>query len=278
MDLEVAEGEVFGYLGPNGAGKTTTIRLLLNFIQPTRGGAAVFGRDVVKDSVAVRRDTGYLPGGLELYGNLTGREFLAFAARLRGGVDRQYVNDLLERLKCEPTARIRTLSHGNRQKLGLVQAFMHQPRLVILDEPTSGLDPLVQQEFYALLAETKKAGRTVFLSTHVLSEAERACDRVGIIRNGRLAAIESIAGLKAKALRRLEIRFGGPVPADRFSGIPGIRDVRFDGNTLECTATGEPDALIKAAAQYRIVDIISREPGLEEIFLTYYGNGEAGRG
>lgn len=276
VSLEVKEGEVFGYLGPNGAGKTTTIRLLLNFIQPTRGEAALFEHDVVKESVQVRKSTGYLPGDLKLYQNLTGQDFLAFAARLRGGIDRRYVSDLCERLKCNLSARIRTLSHGNKQKIGLVQAFMHRPRLLILDEPTGGLDPLIQQEFYSLVMEVKKEGRTVFLSTHILPEAERICDRVGIIRNGKLATVENVSRLKAGALRELEIHFGEPVSADVFAHISGVQNVNVENGILQCAVVGELDSLIKAASRYHIINIISREPSLEDVFLTYYGEEEAG--
>lgn len=274
VTLEVKEGEVFGYLGPNGAGKTTTIRLLLNFIHPNMGEATVFGHDIGKESVQVRKSTGYLPGGLELYENLTGQEFLDFTAKLRGSVDRKYVKELCERLKCDLSVRIRTLSHGNKQKIGLVQALMHRPRLIILDEPTIGLDPLMQQEFYHLIAEVKKEGRTAFISTHILPEAERICDRVGIIRNGKLATVEDVNQLKARALREIEIYFDKPVSPDEFDGINGVQNIRVENGILQCSVIGELDGLVKSASGHRVLNIISREPNLEKVFLTYYGESE----
>ncbi len=270
LGVEVRRGEVFGYLGPNGAGKTTTIRTLLDFIRPTSGQAAVFGLDAQRESLAIRKRVGYLPGELSLYEGLTGREFLQYMAGLRGGVDWRYAEELAARLACNLAQPMRTLSHGNKQKLGLIQAFMHRPELLILDEPTQGLDPLVQQEFYRLLAEVKADGRTVFLSSHVLPEVEKVCDRVGIIREGRLVAVEEVASLKAKALRRLEIRFAAAVPPAAFEGLPGVRDVRVENGSLHCTDVGALDAVVKAAAQFEVVDLISHEPSLEEIFLAYY--------
>lgn len=270
LDLAVRPGEVFGYLGPNGAGKTTTIRTLLDFIRPTSGAASVFGLDARRDSVAIRRRVGYLPGELSLYEGLTGGEFLRYMAHLRGGAAWTQVEALAERLGAALAQPIRTLSHGNKQKLGLVQAFMGRPELLILDEPTQGLDPLVQQEFYRMIAEARAAGSTVFLSSHVLPEVEKTCDRVGIIRAGRLVAVEEVSSLKAKALRRLEVRFAAPVPQAAFQGLPGVRDLRMAGSTLACSVSGSLDALIKAAAAFEVVDVISQEPSLEEIFLAYY--------
>jgi ABC-2 type transport system ATP-binding protein len=274
LNLEVGEGEVFGYLGPNGAGKTTTIRLLLNFIMPSSGKASVLSRDIVRDSVVVRKHTGYLPGSLNLYSDLKGEDFLKYAAHLRGGVDWSYVKQLAERLQCDLSVRISSLSHGNRQKIGLIQAFMHRPSLFILDEPTTGLDPLVQQEFYRLVQEAKANGQTIFMSSHVLPEVERICDRVGIVREGRLAAVEGIDALKSCALRHIEIRFARPVPPEKFNHIEGIKDFSLQDTVLRCTVIGELDAIVKAAAEFPVINIISHEPSLEEIFLTYYGKGE----
>jgi ABC-2 type transport system ATP-binding protein len=274
INLEVGEGEVFGYLGPNGAGKTTTIRLLLNFIVLSSGKASVLSRDIVRDSVDVRRHTGYLPGSLNLYPDLKGEEFLKYAAHLRGGVDWSYVKQLAARLQCDLSVRLSSLSHGNRQKIGIIQAFMHHPSLFILDEPTTGLDPLVQQEFYRLVQEAKASGQTIFMSSHVLPEVERICDRVGIVREGRLAAVEGIDALKSRALRHIEIRFARPVPPEKFSRIEGVKDFSLQDTVLRCTVTGELDALVKAAAEFPVINIISHEPSLEDIFLTYYGKGE----
>lgn len=270
LDLAVQPGEVFGYLGPNGAGKTTTIRTLLDFIRPNTGSATVFGLDTHRESLAIRGRVGYLPGELSLYEGMTGREFLRYMANLRGGVAWSGVEELAGRLAANLAQPIRILSHGNKQKLGLIQAFMHQPELLILDEPTQGLDPLVQHEFYRLIAETRAAGRTVFLSSHVLPEVERTCDRVGIIREGVLVAVEDVASLKAKALRRLEIRFAAPPPLAAFEGLPGVRDLRIENSSLHSQVAGSLDAMIKAAARFEVLDVISTEPSLEEIFLTYY--------
>ncbi|PKO21208.1 MAG: ABC transporter [Chloroflexi bacterium HGW-Chloroflexi-1] len=276
LDITVNCGEIYGYLGPNGAGKTTTIRTLLDFIRPTRGRVTVFGLDAHADSLAIRRRVGYLPGELSLYKDMTGHGFLRYMAGLRGGVEWKYVETLAGHLACNLAQPIRTLSHGNKQKLGLVQAFMHKPELLILDEPTQGLDPLVQQRFYHLLAEARAAGRTVFLSSHVLPEVAKTCDRVGIIREGRLVAVEQVAALKAKALRRLEIRFAAAVPPAVFAGLPGVRDVRVENGALHCTVVGPLDLVVKTAAQFEVVDLVSHEPSLEEVFLAHYSSEEAG--
>lgn len=271
LDLDVLPGEVFGYLGPNGAGKTTTIRLLLDYIRPTRGSVRVLGRRAHEDSLEIRRRVGYLPGELRLYDSLSGRELISYFAELRGGVAWARVAELARRLDCDLSREIKTLSSGNRQKLGLIQAFMSDPELLILDEPTNGLDPLVQQTFYELVREARAAGRTVFLSSHVLPEVERVCDRVGILREGRLVAVERIADLRSRAIRKLEIEFGAPVPLDAFTSIAGIRDVAVEDHTLRCTVVGSMDPVLKAAARYQIRTLSSVEPSLEEIFLAYYG-------
>ena len=270
LNLEVRSGEVVGYLGPNGAGKSTTIRLLLDFIRPTKGRAEIFGKNARLDSLAIRRRVGYLPGELSAYEGLTGWELLTYFANLRGGVDRRYVGTLAERLELDLTRKIRTLSRGNKQKVGLVQAFMGKPELLILDEPTGGLDPLMQQEFYRMVREAKSQGQTVFLSSHVLAEVERIADRVGIIREGSLVLDEEVAALKAKALRQLEIHFAEPPPVEAFRDIPGVREVSVEGNDLKCSVVGSVDALIKAASRFEVVNISSHEPDLEDIFLDYY--------
>ena len=273
LDLGIRHGEVFGYLGPNGAGKTTTIRTLLDFIRPTRGHASIFGLDTHRDSLAIHKRVGYLPGELVLYENMTGAEVLRYLGHLRGGVSWNRVEELAKRLDSDLARPVKTLSHGNRQKIGLIAAFMHQPELLMLDEPTLGLDPLVQQAFYQLLLEARAEGRTVFLSSHILPEVERVCDRVGIIREGEIIAVEDVAALKARALRRLEIHFAQPVPPDAFASITGVRDLTVENSILRCTVMGSLDALVKAAAQFEVVNLISHEPTLEEIFLAYYGGG-----
>jgi ABC-2 type transport system ATP-binding protein len=275
VNIEVRRGEVFGYLGPNGAGKTTTIRLLLDFIRPTRGRAAIFDLDTRQNSREIRRRMGHLPGELALYENLTGAELLRYVGHLRRGMEWRFVEELAARLDCNLSQPIRSLSHGNKQKIGLIQAFMHKPELLILDEPTLGLDPLMQQEFYRLIAEAKAEGRTVFLSSHILPEVERVCDRVGIIREGRLIAVETVAVLKARALRQLEIHFATPVPREVFARLAHVRDVIVEHGVLRCTVIGTLDALIKVAAQFQVVNVISHEPSLEEIFLAYYAGGQS---
>ena len=271
LTLSVAPGEVFGYLGPNGAGKTTTIRTLLDFIRPTSGTATVLGMDSRRDSIEIHRRTGYLPGERALYDRLTGGEYLRYLGALRGGVDWSVVTDLAERLDCDLSVRIRSLSHGNRQKVTLIQALMHRPELLVLDEPTQGLDPLVQQSFHEIVEEVRREGRTVFLSSHVMPEVERLCDRVGIIREGRLVAVEDVGDLRARQVRTLEIHFATPPRPDLFEGLPGVKDVTINGDAARVTVTGSIDPVIKAAARFEVIDLKSHEPTLEDIFLTYYG-------
>ena len=276
LDLDVHAGEVFGFLGPNGAGKTTTIRLLLDFIRPTSGHAFIFGLDSREHSRQIRRRLGYLPGELTLYDSLSGTELLGYFAHLRGLPSIESARRVAERLDCDLTREIKALSHGNRQKLGLVQALMGDPELTIFDEPTLGLDPLVQAVFFQLVDELRAAGRTLFVSSHNLPEIQRICDRVGIIREGRLLAVEKVSDLKRRAVRRLELRFAEPVTAERFASVPGIRDLVVDGQHLSCVVVGEVDPILRAALELRVEDVISHEPSLEEIFLAFYGDDAAG--
>ena len=243
LDLSVREGEVFGFIGPNGAGKTTTIRLLLDLIRPTRGSARVLDLDSRRDGVPLRRRVGYLPGELALYEDLTARELLRWLAGLRAGAGRGSIEPLAERLALDLDHPIRSLSKGNKQKIGLVQAFMHEPELLILDEPTSGVDPLIQREFHEMLHEARGRGQTVFVSSHVLSEVERIADRVGIIRDGRLVVVDDVGALKARAVRQVEIHFSEPVPPDAFEGLTGVRDARFDGDVARFVISGPIDPL-----------------------------------
>ena len=270
LDLEVRRGEVFGFLGPNGAGKTTTIRLLLDFIRPTGGTASVLGLDPRRHSREVRRRVDYLPGDMILYDRMTGSQLLSYLANLRGGVDWKFVGELVERLQCNLSQPVRSLSRGNRQKVGLVQAFMKRPELIIMDEPTSGLDPLIQQEFYSMVEEVRADGRTVFMSSHNMPEVERVCDRVGIIRQGKLITVEEVRTLKERALHQLEFHFATPVPEEAFNNLSGVRDVTVEDNVLRCTVMGKPDVLIKAVAQFEVLKLVSHEPNLEDIFLSYY--------
>jgi ABC-2 type transport system ATP-binding protein len=274
VDLVVETGQIFGFLGPNGAGKSTTIRVLFDLIRPTAGSARVLGMDAHRERLAIDRRTSYVPGELSLYSELTGRQLLTYLGNLQGQVDAVYRESLIERLELDPTKRIKSLSRGNKQKVGLVAAFMIRPELLILDEPTAGLDPFVQLEFERLCEEARDESRTVFISSHQLPEVEHLCDRVGIIREGRLLAVESIADLKQRALRRLQIDFAGPVKADAFSNLPNVSDLAVDDGTLRCTVLGSVDALIKTAARFEVTNIRSIDTSLEEIFMAYYGSGE----
>jgi ABC-2 type transport system ATP-binding protein len=277
LAFEVYGGEVFGFLGPNGAGKTTTIRLMLDLIRPTRGLIKLFGLDPRSD-VRVRRRVGYLPGDLRLYDRLTGRELLTYFAHLRGLRDLGSAPALADRLGLELHRPIRALSKGNRQKVGLVQAFMHAPELLVLDEPTSGLDPLIQQTFYELLTEAKTGGATIFLSSHVLPEVQHIADRVGLIREGSLVLVATVDELRAHATTRVEVTFAEPPPAEAFAEIPGVRKVEREGRRARFSFRGEADPLVKALARYRVTAIDSHEADLEDIFLALYrhsGDGDA---
>jgi ABC-type multidrug transport system ATPase subunit len=271
VDLEVSENEVFGFLGPNGAGKTTTIRTLLDLIRPTSGKAFVFDIETTVDPVAIHRRVGYIPGEFALYDRLTGGQTLEYFGNLRGGVDPAYRQRLIERFDIDPSRRFKEYSKGNKQKIGLVVALQHRPELLILDEPTSGLDPLVQQSFYALVREAREEGRTVFLSSHILSEVERTCDRVAIIRDGRLVKVDKTDALRDLAHHQVELRFSGAVPTDAFSNLPGVSDVAVEDHTLRMRVSGAITPVVQAAARYELLDFVSREPSLEETFLAQYG-------
>ena len=270
LDLEVEQGETFGFLGPNGAGKSTTMRLLLDLIRPSSGQAEILGLDTRDQSLEVRRRVGFLPGDLALYPRLRGGEVLDHLARLRGGVDPQLRVELAERFDADLNRPVHELSTGNRQKLGLIQAFMHDPELLILDEPISGLDPLVQRSFHTLLAEVISRGRTVFLSSHSLSEVEQVADRVAILREGRLVAVDSLENLRRVAVKRLELEFAAPPPLARFQALLGVREAKADGRTLLVAFEGSVDQVLKAAAAYEVQSIRTREDDLENIFLRYY--------
>ena len=272
VSFEVSNGEVFGFLGPNGAGKTTTMRLLMALLYPKAGSARIAGLDCWRQSVEVKRLVGYVPGELVLDPDLTGGQILEYFANLRGGVDRAYLDTLIARLDLDPTRRFRQYSHGNKQKVGLIQAFMHRPRLLILDEPTSGLDPLNQHEFEQMVAEVREDGRTVFLSSHILSEVESVCDRVGIIREGRLVRVGGVAELKDIRRHQIELTFAGAPPADAFRDLAGIErlDALPDGRTLRLTIHGDIDPVVKVAARYPLTTFVSHEPSLEDVFLRFY--------
>jgi ABC-2 type transport system ATP-binding protein len=272
IDLEVTEGEAFGFLGPNGAGKTTTIRVLLDHVRPTSGRATVFGIETTADPVAIHRRIGYLPGEFTLYDKLTGGQTIEYFANLRSGVDAAYQADLIARLDIDPSRKFREYSKGNKQKIGLVVALQHRPDLLMLDEPTSGLDPLVQQTFYEIIREAKAEGRTIFLSSHILSEVEKTCDRVAIIREGRLIKVDRVEALRDLAHHQVELLFAGEVPMGAFAAIPGVSDVTAEDHLLRMRVSGPITPVVREAARYELLDFVSREPSLEETFLAMYGD------
>jgi ABC-2 type transport system ATP-binding protein len=270
VDFTVESGEVFGYLGPNGAGKSTTIRLLLDLIRPTRGRLTIFGLDSRVKSVEIRKRIGYLPGDFRLYERMTGRELLTYFGHLRKLDGTERAERLAERLDLDLTRRIKELSRGNRQKVGIVQAFMHEPDLLVLDEPTSGLDPLVQETFYELVAEVTERGATVFLSSHVLSEVQHMADRVGLIREGRLDLVDSVENLRSRAFTHVEATLVEPPPPGAFTGVAGVERVDQDGDVVRFALEGEIDALLKALARFHVKALDVREADLEDVFLARY--------
>ncbi len=278
VDLTVNEGEVFGFLGPNGAGKTTTIRTLLGFMKPTDGRAEVLGLDIEKDSVAIRSMVGNLPGEFALEDRMTGDQLLKFFARLRGVKNLDYAYEIAERINADLKRPMRRLSRGNKQKIGLVQAMFHRPPLLILDEPTGGLDPLVQEEFLKIIREVKEEGRTVFFSSHTLNEVERICDRVGIIREGELTAVETTDNLINKSFRHVSLIFAEPLgaeDAERFENLEGVDEFSKEDSRISFDLHGNLDRMIKLAARHELVDMMYERPSLEEIFLAYY-SGDGG--
>jgi ABC-2 type transport system ATP-binding protein len=275
LDLAVNVGEVFGFIGPNGAGKTTTIRLLLDFLRPSAGSGSIFGMDITQQSLRIRRRVGYLPGDLALYPSMTGREYLLYFSKLRGIDTAASTVSLAERFDLDLNRRIKEYSKGNRQKVGVVNAFMHEPDLLILDEPTTGLDPLMQQEFAELLTEVRAEGRTVFLSSHYLPEVERVADRVGIVRQSRLIAVDTLAGFRAKVQSNLSIKFGSPVDPAPFAAIEGVTviDLLDGGTLLRLSIAGSQKTVVEAAGAKDVVAVTSEEADLDEVFLSYYGSG-----
>ena len=272
VSFQVEEGEVFGFLGPNGAGKTTTIRVLMALLRADSGTARIAGLDCWEQSVQIKRLVGYLPGEPSLDPNLTGGQILEYFAHLRGGVDQSYLESLIKRFDLDTSRKFRHYSTGNKRKVVLIQAFMHRPRLLILDEPTSGLDPLNQHEFDRMVKEVREEGRTVFLSSHVLSEVEKTCTRVGIIRDGSLVRLGDVAEVKAIKRYEITISFASPVPIDAFKTVEGVVEVEAlnGGNGVRLAIQGPADAVIKAAAHYPVVSLSTYEPSLEDIFLRYY--------
>lgn len=278
IDLSVRKGEIFGFLGPNGAGKTTTIRCLLDLIRPDRGTLRVLGLNPQKEPVAVRARAGYLPGELHLDDNMTGEEALRFFNRLRGRTAQgTHLLSLAERLDADLTRPIRNLSQGNKQKIGLLQALMHQPELLVLDEPTGGLDPLIQHELLQILREARQNGATIFFSSHAINVVEAIADRVGIIRQGRIIEVARTSDLQSRSIRRARIRFRRPVDPQVFARLPGVRVLSEDQRkTILVQIQGDMEVIIRALAELPVIEIETLRPSLEEIFLTYYAGSEEG--
>jgi ABC-2 type transport system ATP-binding protein len=270
LDLTVNKGDVFGFIGSNGAGKTTTIRLLMDLIRPDRGTASVFGLDSQGDSLAVKRLVGYLPGEMPSFPGVTAEYVIGLLAGLRGSVDMSRVSTLAERLELDLSSRFEDLSHGNRQKVGLIQAFMHQPKLLILDEPTLGLDPLMQRRFRQLVEGSVAVGGTVFLSSHVLSEVEQICNRIALIRNGRLVRVGTLEELRGIRTHQVSAVFEGSLRAAELEALPGVGDIRIEDHHLTCSVRGPVSPLLQALVAAQVVEVDSRELSLEEIFITEY--------
>ena len=274
LDLEVREGEILGFLGPNCAGKSTTMRVLLGLARPTSGRAELLGHDIAADGLAARRRVGYLAGDFELYDQLSGADVLAYFARLRGDVPAERIGELAERFGADLQRPVRELSTGNRQKIGLIQAFMGDPELLILDEPIAGLDPLVQRRFHDLLADVRAQGRTVLLSSHTLSEVDRVADRVAVLRAGRLAVVDTLEHLREIAVRRWEIEFADGVPdPERFRRLPGVLEAERNGDHVTVAFEGDADAVLKAAAESTVRELRVRDDDLEQVFLKLYEDG-----
>jgi len=276
LDLEVDQGEVVGYLGPNGAGKTTTIRLLLGLIQPTRGRAEIFGLDCQRQVVEAHKRLAYVAGEASLWPSLTGAETLHLLGRIQGQVDRAYREELISRFELDPSKKVRAYSKGNRQKLILVAALMTRPDLLVLDEPTSGLDPLMEQAFRRCIHEARERGQTVFLSSHILSEVEALCDRIGILREGSLVEMGTLAEMRHLSALTVEVAFDGAVPD--LARVPGVSSLEVEGQIVRCQVRGSLQPLLQVLAASRVHELLSREPSLEELFLAQYGAGSSNYG
>lgn len=271
IDVEVPRGTIYGFLGPNGAGKTTTIRCMMNFIKPTKGIINILGMDSQDDTKMIHRKVGYLTGEMDYYENLNGRQYISYMAHLQGKYDKKAVAKLSKRLKATLDRKIRTLSRGNRQKIGLISAFQHQPELLIMDEPTSGLDPILQREFADMVFEHKQAGGTTFISSHFLMEVEQVCDMVGFINNGEMVEVLTLEKLHERSIHEFDIVFSVPANKKMLSGVKGVKEITTDGNLMHCHVAGSVDGLIKAIGKYQIRSLRTRELDLEEIFLKMYG-------
>ncbi|MEE9246658.1 MAG: ABC transporter ATP-binding protein [Gemmatimonadota bacterium] len=270
LSLSIPAGEVYGLLGPNGAGKTTVLRTVLGFLTPDRGRANVFGIDVTQDPIAARRTIGYLPGEVRLDPRLTGAEVLKQLARLRGQADSAYSTELVERFQLDPSIRARAYSRGNRQKVAIVAALQHRPRLALLDEPTSGLDPLMQRTFYEVIGELTAAGSAVLFSSHVLGEVAASCTRVGVLREGEMVFEKSVTQLAGETIRRVEVVFADPVPSEDEIGLPGTVRIERRGERFRIYVESSPDDVIKALARHTVLDVVFERPDLEDLFMSYY--------
>lgn len=270
LSLSVRQGEIFGYLGPNGAGKTTTIRLLLDFIRPTSGSASLLGLDTRRDTIAIKQRVGYLPGELNLWDRQTARQIVHFIGSARGGYDANYVAALAKRLEFDLDKKVRSYSTGNKRKLGLILALMNKPDLLILDEPSSGLDPLMQHTFYQLMQEARAEGKTVFLSSHILSEVQTICDRVGILRSGKLEAVQRVDELTRADFRHVTLRLRDSIDPSLLASVPGVSSVSVNDRVVQLQISGDFDPLLRALSSNYVADIDIQEPTLEEIFLKYY--------
>jgi ABC-2 type transport system ATP-binding protein len=273
LSLQVAPGEIYGFLGPNGAGKSTTIRTLMNFIQPTGGQAQILGLDIVRDSVAIKRSVGYLSSDMAMYPKMTGKQFLRYMSELRGQTDITYRDELVRKLKAEGDKRLGDLSRGNRQKFAIVQAFMHKPDVLILDEPSSGLDPLMQEAFYTLLREAKQRGCAVFMSSHIMGEVQKVCDRVGIIRDGRLITERNIADMERDAAHTFEVTFDERPPLKELQRLTGAKVTAHDDRSVTIDAQGDLPPLLGLLAQHKVVKLEARQLDLEDLFMQFYTSG-----
>jgi ABC-2 type transport system ATP-binding protein len=273
LSLAVMPGEIYGFLGPNGAGKSTTIRTLMNFIQPTSGSARILGRDVVQGSVAIKHSVGYLSSDMAMYPKLSGGQFLDYMAQLQGSVDLGYRRQLVKRLQADTGKRLDSLSRGNRQKFAIVQAFMHKPDVLILDEPSSGLDPLMQEAFYELLKEARQRGAAVFMSSHIMSEVQKVCDRVGIIRDGRLITERSIAQMTQEAAHTFDVTFAGKPPLAELKRLHGVKLAAHDDRHITIHVQGELPPLLTVLSKHGVVQLEARQLDLEELFMQFYTNG-----
>lgn len=273
LNLTVHRGEIFGYLGPNGAGKTTTIKLLLDLIRPTTGSATLLGMNAQRDAVDLHRKIGFMPGELNLWQHYTGRQVIDYLGRVRGGKDETSVKALVQQLDLDLSKTVRSYSSGNRRKIGLVIALMHRPELLILDEPTGGLDPLMQQIFNQMMLDVRAEGRTVFLSSHILSEVQAICDRVGILRDGKLQTVERVTDLTRAQFHWVTVKLRGQAAPALLANVPGVSDVTVDDSALRFKLRGDIDPVLRALSGEYVREIVSQDPSLEEIFLTYYGNG-----